>query len=347
MNTMATFVDSHQRSKRFFLPLLGCLSLVCLTTPTSADTATPIIEPPPLTESGEAPPPPLETEVAEPEAAVAQAPVSPSVQVSGSIWRSKPGIIFLQTPIGPLSLSSKTTLRDIKNSHKITLYVHGTTTVVDIRERGVDKLVHRYVTAMPNFTTPDKHAVELWTPDGERSFALGAFETKIAGRSDQQPFTVEVDGTGTVRGLHDVQFDLQVNQIPRIASTVRLLLNGTVSKLKSNYVFLKTPLGIVTVSSKTGVRNAKVGQEMSVWVQDRHVAIDLYQDGLTTPSRRFLSGPLAYEDGQAALIMQGPEGTHSIPLAQRPSSLAAMKEGVPVTVELGQQGELVEIRRVP
>ena len=24
--------------------------------------------------------------------------VSPSVQVSGSIWRSKPGIIFLQTP---------------------------------------------------------------------------------------------------------------------------------------------------------------------------------------------------------------------------------------------------------
>ena len=27
-------------------------------------------------------------------------------------------------------------------------------------------------------------------------------------------------------------------------------------------------------------RNAKVGQEMSVWVQDRHVAIDLYQDGV-------------------------------------------------------------------
>jgi hypothetical protein len=200
---------------------------------------------------------------------------------------------------------------------------------------------------MPNFTTPDKHAVELWTPDGERSFTLGAYESKIAGRSDQQPFTVEVDGAGTVRGLHDVQFDLQVNQIPRTASAVRLLLNGTVSKLKSNYVFLKTPLGIVTVSAKTGVRNAKVGQEMSVWVQDRHVAIDLYQDGLSTPSRRFLSGPLAYEDGQTALIMHTPEGTQSIPLTQRPSSLSAMKEGLPITVELGQQGELVDIRRVP
>ncbi|GEM_PF-324773 len=347
MNTMATFVHSHQRSLLLSLPLRMGVSLLCLTTPTWADTATPLIEPPPLAESGESPAPPIETEGAAPEMVAPQAPVSPSVQVSGSIWRSKPGIIFLQTPIGPLSLSSKSTLRDIKNSHKITLYVHGTTTVVDIRERGVDKLVHRYVTGMPNFTTPDKHAVELWTPDGERSFTLGAYESKIAGRSDQQPFTVEVDGAGTVRGLHDVQFDLQVNQIPRTASAVRLLLNGTVSKLKSNYVFLKTPLGIVTVSAKTGVRNAKVGQEMSVWVQDRHVAIDLYQDGLSTPSRRFLSGPLAYEDGQTALIMHTPEGTQSIPLTQRPSSLSAMKEGLPITVELGQQGELVDIRRVP
>ncbi len=344
---MATYVHSQQRSLRFSLAWRACVSLVYLATPTWADTATPLIEPPPLTESGEAPPAPVPAEAAEPEALAPQAPVSPSVRVSGSIWRSKPGIIFLQTPIGPLSLSSKTTLRDIKNSHKITLYVHGTTSVVDIRERGADKLVHRYVTGMPNFTTPDKHAVTLWTPDGERSFTLGVFEAKIAGRSDQQPLTVEVDGAGTVRGLHDVQFDLQVNQIPRNTSAVQLLLNGTVSKLKSNYVFLKTPLGIVTVSSKTGVRNAKVGQEMSVWVQDRHVAIDLYQDGLTTPSRRFLSGPLAFEDGQNALIMQSPEGTQSIPLAQRPSSLAAMKEGVPITVELGQQGELVEIRRVP
>lgn len=344
---MATFVHSQQRSLRFFLAWRACVSLACLATPTWAETATPLIEPPPLTESGEAPPAPVPAEAAEPEAPVPQAPVSPSVRVSGSIWRSKPGIIFLQTPIGPLSLSSKTTLRDIKNSHKITLYVHGTTSVVDIRERGVDKLVHRYVTGMPNFTTPDKQAVTLWTPDGERSFTLGVFEAKIAGRSDQQPLTVEVDGAGTVRGLHDVQFDLQVNQIPRTTSTVTLLLNGTVSKLKSNYVFLKTPLGIVTVSSKTGVRNAKVGQEMSVWVQDRHVAIDLYQDGLTAPSRRFLSGPLAYEDGRNALIMQSPEGTQSIPLTQRPSSLAAMKEGVPITVELGQQGELLEIRRVP
>ncbi len=341
---MATFVNSDQRFLFLSIQLSAVLSLACPATLTWAEITAPLIEPPPLAEPGE----PSAAEAVEPDPApaIAQAPVSPSVQVSGSIWRSKPGIVFLQTPIGPLSLSSKTTLRDIKSSQKITLWVHGTTTVIDVRERGADNLVHRYVTGMPNFTSPEKQAVAFWTPDGDRSFALGAFQAKIAGRSEEQPFTVEVDGAGTIRGLHDVQYDLQVNQIPRAPSSVHLLLNGTVSKLKSNYVFLKTPLGIVTVSGKTGVRNAKVGQEMSVWVQDRHVAIDLYQDGVSTPSRRFLSGPLAYEDGQTALIMQGPEGAQSIPLTQRPASLSALKEGSPITVELGQQGELVDVRRV-
>lgn len=301
--------------------------------PTPATESTPAMEPnePPAPEATE--PSPI--------------PVSPSGRISGSIWRSKPGIVFLQTPIGPLSLSSKTTLRDIRGSQKITLWIHGPSTVIDIQEKGAGTLVHRYITAMPNFTSPEKKTVTVWTPEGEQPLALGAFENKITARPDHLPFTVEVDRSGTIRGLHDVQFDLQVNQLPRSASQLHLLLNGTVSKLKSNYVFLKTPLGIVTVSGKTGVRNAKVGQEMSVWVREQHVAIDLYPDGLSAPSRRFLSGPLTYASGDhSQLIMQTPEGEQSIPLTQRPTSLAALKEGVPVTIELNQQGELVDIRRV-
>jgi hypothetical protein len=339
MNNMAQSANTPQRLLFLLIQISTFLWLACPAPPTWGETAPTILESPPLAEPSEP--------VAEEAIAAAPAPVSPSVQISGSIWRSKPGIVFLQTPIGPLSLSSKTTLRDVRSSQKITLWVHGTTTVIDIRERGADKLVHRYVTGMPNFTSSEKHAVTLWTPDGEQSVALGAFEAKIAGREDQQPFTVEVDGAGTIRGLHDVQFDLQVNQIPRVPSSLHLLLNGTVSKLKANYVFLKTPLGIVTVSGKTGVRNAKVGQEMSVWIQERHVAIDLYQDGLATPSRRFLSGPLAYgSDEHDRLIMRSPEGEQSIPLSKRPSSLATLKEGLPITVELDQQGALVDIRRV-
>ncbi|MGZ8367098.1 MAG: hypothetical protein ACXWWG_12370 [Nitrospira sp.] len=337
---MVNFVVAFRRLSFRSLAWGVLLSLAPLTPSTWAETiAPPLVEPAPAAELSES----IAPEPAEP----AVAPISPSVEISGSIWRSKPGIVFLQTPIGPLSLSSRTTLRDIRSSQKITLWIHGATTVIDIRERGAGTLVHRYVTAMPNFASAEKNTVTVWTPDGEQTLALGAFGAKIAGRPDHLPFTVEVDRSGTVRGLYDVQFDLQVNQIPRTASQLHLLLNGTVSKVKSNYVFLKTPLGIVTVSGKTGVRNAKVGQEMSVWIQERHVAIDLYHDGLSTPSRRFLSGPLAYASGEPnQLIMQTPEGEQSIPLTQRPAALAALKEGSPITVELNQQGELVDIRRI-
>ncbi len=340
VGNMVNFVVAFRRLSFRSLAWGVLLSLAPLTPSTWAETiAPPLVEPAPAAELSES----IAPEPAEP----AVAPISPSVEISGSIWRSKPGIVFLQTPIGPLSLSSRTTLRDIRSSQKITLWIHGATTVIDIRERGAGTLVHRYVTAMPNFASAEKNTVTVWTPDGEQTLALGAFGAKIAGRPDHLPFTVEVDRSGTVRGLYDVQFDLQVNQIPRTASQLHLLLNGTVSKVKSNYVFLKTPLGIVTVSGKTGVRNAKVGQEMSVWIQERHVAIDLYHDGLSTPSRRFLSGPLAYASGEPnQLIMQTPEGEQSIPLTQRPAALAALKEGSPITVELNQQGELVDIRRI-
>ena len=343
-------ISSYRASLRL---VLVTVLLSTVTLPFAwAEISTPPVDSTPAVESTPAPTleqkEPLTSESIAPEAAEPNAlPVSPSVQISGSIWRSKPGIVFLQTPIGPLSLSSKTTLRDIRGSQKITLWIHGTTTVIDVREKGAAAFVHRYVTTLPNFTSPEKNAVMIWTPDGEQTLALGAFDHKIAGRPDHLPFTVEIDRSGTVKGLHDVQFDLQVNQIPRSASSLHLLLNGTVSKVKANYVFLKTSLGIVTVSGKTGVRNAKFGQEMSVWVQEQHVAIDLYNDGLSSPSRRFLSGPLTYEPhDHNRLVMQTPEGEQSVALTHRTASVASLKEGWPITVELDQQGGLVDIRRV-
>ncbi|HVG02079.1 MAG TPA: hypothetical protein VM842_04270, partial [Nitrospira sp.] len=292
MTSIFNAVITACRTSLRLIPVIILLSTAALTL-SWAEISIPPTEPDPGPAPAREQNEPVATESIAPESVEQMAvPVSPSVQISGSIWRSKPGIVFLQTPIGPLSLSSKTTLRDIRGSQKITLWIHGTTTVIDVREKGAGTFVHRYVTALPNFSSSGKNAVTVWTPDGEQSLTLGAFENKITGRPDHLPFTVEIDRTGAIKGLHDVQFDLQVNQIPRSASPLHLLLNGTVSKVKANYVFLKTPLGIVTVSGKTGVRNAKVGQEMSVWVQEQHVAIDLYHDGLSFPSRRFLSGPL-------------------------------------------------------
>jgi len=104
-------------------------------------------------------------------------------------------------------------------------------------------------------------------------------------------------------------------------------------------------LGIVTVSTKTGVRNAKVGQDMSVWIHEGHVAIDLLQDGTT--ARRFLTGPLTYASAdRVALTLHTPEGEQSFTPATGKTVLSSLKEGTPITVELDHEGTVVDIRRV-
>ncbi|HJR76485.1 MAG TPA: hypothetical protein VJ805_05910 [Nitrospiraceae bacterium] len=271
----------------------------------------------------------------------------PAIHVSGSVWRSKPGIVFLQTPIGLLSLSSRTGLRDVKNSHKITLSVNGANTAVDIRDRTTGSLVHRYLSGIPRYPSSDNQTVQLWTPEGDRTFSVGTFGAKMS-RDPARAVTLEVDGAGAVKGLHAIQFDLQVSQAPRSDSQTRMRLRGTVTKLKSAFIFLKTSLGMVTVGAKTGVRNAKVGQDMTVWIHGDHVAIDLYQGNEPAPLRRFLSGRLEYATpDKTSVMLWTPEGDKTFrPDPRGKSSLAAMKEGAPITVELDQHGEIVEIRRL-
>ncbi|HEX2056273.1 MAG TPA: hypothetical protein VHF07_07255 [Nitrospiraceae bacterium] len=273
--------------------------------------------------------------------------LAPSIHVSGSVWRSKPGIVFLQTPIGLLSLSSKTGLRDVKSSHKITLSVNGSNTAVDVRDRTTGSLVHRYLTGIPRYTSDDRKSVLLWTPEGDKSFAVGSFGVKLP-RDPGSVVTLEVDGAGAVKGLHQLQFDLQVSQAPKSDSQTRMRLRGTVTKLKSAFVFLDTSLGIVTVSAKTGVRNAKVGQDMTVWIHGDRVAIDLYQANQQAPLRRFLTGRLVYATpDKSSLTLWTPEGDKTFRADHRgKGSLASVKEGSPITVELNQQGEIVEIRRL-
>ncbi|HET7438685.1 MAG TPA: hypothetical protein VFJ56_04250, partial [Nitrospira sp.] len=71
--------------------------------------------------------------------------VDPSITLRGSVWRTKAGIVFLKTPVGLLTLSSKTTLKDLKASHEVAFWVHERHSVVEIRRRGDGSLVHRYL----------------------------------------------------------------------------------------------------------------------------------------------------------------------------------------------------------
>ncbi|MGQ0810942.1 MAG: hypothetical protein ACT4OO_06935 [Nitrospiraceae bacterium] len=257
----------------------------------------------------------------------------------------KAGIVFLKTPVGLLTLSSKTCLRDLRGSQDVTLWINGTQSMVEIRKRGDASVVHRYLTGELRYATADKDAITLWTPDGEKTFSVGTQQSKLVSHAENTPITVEVDDGGKLLGLHDLEYDLQVSQAPHASSDTRIMLRGTISKLKSNFVFLKTPVGMVTVSSKTGVRNVKVGQDMVLWVHDANVVVDIYQKGRALPTRRFFSGRWAYASpDKRAITLWAPEGIQTFPAERGHAILSSLKEGVPITVETNQQGTVVEIR---
>src|SRR5262245_21947098 len=159
--------------------------------------------------------------------------VDPSIVLQGSVWRTKAGIVFLKTPIGMLSLSSKTTLKDLKASQEVWFWLHETSFVVEIRKKGDDTLIHCYLSGPRRLATDSTKRLLWWTPNGERAVHFGTHEERLASRHEGDPLTVEVDDTDTVIGVHDLQFDLQVSQSPPIGSDAHILLSGTVSKLKS------------------------------------------------------------------------------------------------------------------
>src|SRR5687767_2276192 len=66
--------------------------------------------------------------------------VDPSITLKGAVWRTKAGIVFLKTPVGLLTLSSKTTLKDLKASHEVSFWVHDRHSAVEIRDRKSTRL---------------------------------------------------------------------------------------------------------------------------------------------------------------------------------------------------------------
>jgi hypothetical protein len=254
-------------------------------------------------------------------------------------------------PAGPTIAQSDasadaTTLKDFRASQEVSFWIHGAHLAVDIRKRADGVLVHRYLSGP--FKRSDGNLKELprWTPEGEKSFHYGAHEHSLANLHDGDVVAVEVDDTDTVIGVHDLQFDIQIGQIPPSGSDAHLLLAGTVSKLKSSFIFFRTPVGVVNVNAKIGIKNAKVGQTMTLHMHQRHIVADLSAPNATTPVRRFVTGPLEFATpDRASVRLWTPDGEQTYPTDRGKAALAGAKEGSPITVELNGQGNVVKVHR--
>jgi hypothetical protein len=211
--------------------------------------------------------------------------IDPFIELRGSVWRTKAGIVFLKTPVGLLTLTSKTTLKDLKASEEVRFWVHERHSIVEIRKRADGSLVHRYLSGPMTSGIDAPKTLRWWGPDGDQTVHIGAQEARLSTYREGDPLTVEVDETNTITAVHDLQFDLQVSQTPPAGADVKILLSGTVSKLKSNFVFVQTPIGLVMLNSKIGVPRVKVGQPLTLHIDHEHVTVTSPSTEIPTPRR--------------------------------------------------------------
>ena len=235
------------------------------------------------------PAPPTAEIPAPPPATIDPVTIDPFIRLRGSVWRTKPGIVFLKTPIGLLTLTSKTTLKDLKASQEVRFWVHERHVVVEIRKRDDESLVHRYLSGPLTSGADTPKTLRWWGPDGDQTVHIGTQEERLANYHEGDSLTVEVDDTNTISGVHDLQFDIQVSQTPPAGSDVQLLLSGTISKLKSNFVFVRTPIGVVMLNAKIGVPRVKVGQPLTLHIDRDHVTVT--SPSAETPTPRHSASP--------------------------------------------------------
>ncbi len=233
--------------------------------------------------------PPAETpalQAVEPPAAIdPPVPVDPFIKLQGSVWRTKAGIVFLKTPVGLLTLTSKTALKDLKASQEVRFWLHDRHSIVEIRKRSDGSLVHRYLSGPMTSGTDVPRTLRWWGPDGDQTIQVGTQEARLTDYREGDLLTIEVDETNTMSGVHDLQFDLQVSQAPEANADVSLLLSGTVSKLKSNFIFVRTPIGLVMLNSKIGVPHVKVGQPLTLQINHEQVTVTVPPTAKPAPRR--------------------------------------------------------------
>lgn len=129
-------------------------------------------------------------------------------------------------------------------------------------------------------------------------------------------------------------------------SGTHMKLSGVVSKIESGLVFVTTPTGRVAVSSKAIRAVCKVGDKVTMWVNEGNVVIDVHKEGKPSP-HRFITGTLTYvSDDKKEILLWTPEGEKPFPVERGKSKLSAIKDGSPIAAELNEEGRIIDIHQI-
>ncbi len=122
-------------------------------------------------------------------------------------------------------------------------------------------------------------------------------------------------------------------------------VSGTINKVDARTVEIATSWGHMSLQSDA-LNEGKIGDEVTVWVNESNVIIDAYPKAQARPEHRRVRGTLTYASSENnAVKLWTSEGEQEFRVTKNSPKFTTFKVGTPITVRLNDKGEVIDARR--
>jgi hypothetical protein len=128
-------------------------------------------------------------------------------------------------------------------------------------------------------------------------------------------------------------------------------VEGVVIEMKSGLYTVKTPTGAtLTLTEAAAVRHGhdipKVGDEMTLWVNEGNMVMDARPKGQPGKTPRFISGTLVSIDyAQSQMMLSTSGGDKGFKLRPESRMFRDIAAGSQVTIEVNESGEVIDLHK--
>ncbi len=275
-----------------------------------------------------------------------QAQSGEHMKVSGTVTSVKSGMVFVKTPWGHLNFSAGAAPTNIKAGEEVVMTMSENNVVIDVRRKGEPAHHHRHLTGTLTHVASDRKEIRMRTPEGEKTFAMQSGRSQLSMLKEGASISVELNDAGKVIDIHKTSVSVTIEANPRTQPGYRIKVNGKVAKIGSGVVQVETPTVRYSINAKTVPPDLKVGDELTLWVNENNVVVDHHRKGDREPHHRLLTGKLAYTSPEKKEIkLWTPEGEKTFDVQTGKSKLSVIEEGSVVTVEVNEAGQVIDIRK--
>ena len=128
-------------------------------------------------------------------------------------------------------------------------------------------------------------------------------------------------------------------------------VDGVVSEVKSGLYTVKTSTGAtLTLAESAAIRDGrdlpKVGDAMTLWVNEGNMVMDARPKGQPGKAPRFISGTLAsIDNGHSQMTLLTSGGEKSFKLKPESRMFRDIADGAHVTIEVNDTGEVIDLHK--